>query len=80
MSELFSRQVVNHFEHHQLLTEKFNLLHSLQRQADLNKENVFDLTPITFYVEMPNVSKENAYQAAMAPFISYFQALEENKS
>lgn len=41
---------------------------------------MFDLTPITFFVEMPDVNKETAYNAAMLPFIQYFQALEENKN
>lgn len=46
----------------------------------MQKENVFDFTPITFYVEMPDVSKESAYMASMQPFIQYFQVLEENKA
>ena len=79
MSTLNSRQLINHFEHHQLITEKYNLLLMLQKQADLQKENVFDITPITFYVEMPNVAKESAYNTAMAPFLQYFQVLEDNK-
>lgn len=72
LSDLNSRQVVNHVEHHSLLTEKFNLLHSMQKYCDLNKENVFDFLPVTFYIEMPNIQKENAYNAAMQPFLQYF--------
>lgn len=45
----------------------------------MQKENVFDLTPITFFVEMPDVNKETAYNAAMLPFTQYYQALEDNK-
>lgn len=52
----------------------------LQKQCDLQKENVFDYVPITFYVEMPDVSKEAAYNTSMQPFINYFHALEENKA
>jgi len=80
LSAINSRQLVNHYENHHLITEKFNLLQQLQKQADVHKENVFDLTPITFYVDMPNVSKESSYNAAMLPFLQYFQALEDNKA
>ena len=45
----------------------------------LQKENVFDITPITFYIEMPDIQKEQAYNQALLPFIQYFQALEDNK-
>ena len=55
ISDLNSRQVVNHVENHQLISEKYNLLHVLQKYCDTQKENVFDLTPVTFYVEMPDV-------------------------
>lgn len=72
LSDLNARQAVNHFEAHQLITEKFNLLNQMQKYCDLGKENVFDYLPVTFYVEMPNVQKEQAYNQAMAPFISYF--------
>ena len=65
LSELNFRQMVNHLEFHQLITEKFNLLHSMQKFCDLNKENVFDFLPVTFYIEMPNFQKESAYNAAM---------------
>lgn len=55
ISDLNSRQVVNHVENHHLISEKYNLLHVLQKYCDTQKENVFDLTPVTFYVEMPDV-------------------------
>ena len=72
LSDLNSRQVVNHMEYHHLITEKFGLLQYMQKLCDLNKENVFDYLPVTFYIEMPNVQKENAYNSAMQPFIQYF--------
>lgn len=80
LSDLNSRQAVNHMEFHHLLTEKFNLLQQMQKYCDLQKENVFDFLPVTFYIEMPNVQKENAYNSALQPFLQYFQALEENKN
>ena len=51
----------------------------MQKYCDIQKENVFDILPITFYVEIPDVSKEGAYSASMQPFIQYFQTLEDNK-
>ena len=44
----------------------------MQKYCDLNKENVFDFLPVTFYIEMPNVQRESAYNSAMQPFIQYF--------
>ncbi len=35
--------------------------------------------PVTFYCEIPNFTKDNAYNAAIAPFLLYFQVLEDNK-
>jgi hypothetical protein len=35
--------------------------------------------PVTFYVEIPNFTKDNAYNSAIAPFLIYFQVLEDNK-
>jgi hypothetical protein len=31
------------------------------------------------YVEIPNFTKENAYNSAIAPFLMYYQLLEDNK-
>lgn len=61
VGDINSRQMINHLEHHSLITEKFNLLMVMQKWCDLNKENVFDIMPVTFYIEMPNVQRETAY-------------------
>lgn len=71
-----AKQLVNHVEHHALLTEKFNLLHVLQRYSDANKENVFDTMPVTFYVEISDPNKEQSYQAAIYQFAQLYQVLE----
>lgn len=44
----------------------------MTKQTESLKENVFDFVPITFYIEMPNVTKESAYNQSMQPFIQYF--------
>lgn len=54
-------QMVNHFEAHKLLTEKYNLLNVMQKFCDLHKENPFEFMPITFYVEFTDPHKENVY-------------------
>lgn len=52
------KQLVNHLEFHQLLSEKFNLLQVMQKHCEQTKENTFDFMPITFYVEVQDPSKE----------------------
>ena len=49
----------------------------MSKHCDVNKESVFDYTPVTFYVEVPDLEKTNQYQQAMAPFFQFHQALEE---
>ena len=71
--------MVNHMEHHHLLTEKYNLLMVMQRFCDLHKENTFDLMPITFFVEIPDATKDHIVTQALAPFATLWQVLEANK-
>ena len=71
--------MVNHFECHQLLTEKFNLLQVMQRYCEANKENTFDLMPITFFVDISEPQSKYSVTNALQPFINVWQALELNK-
>jgi hypothetical protein len=48
-------------EFHHLLTEKYNLLHVLQKYCESHKENIFDYTPVTFYVEIVDPNKDAVY-------------------
>ena len=73
------KQTVNHFEGHHYVSEKANLFRMMQKHCDLYKENIFDIVPLTFYVEIPAVDKTNQYNQALQPFIQYYQTLEENK-
>jgi hypothetical protein len=61
--------MVNHFEGHHFISEKSNLFNMLQKHCDGMKENIFDVCPITFYVEVPDVDKMTQYNQAMSPFI-----------
>ena len=72
--------MVNHFEGHHYVSEKANLFLQLQKYCDLYKENIFDIVPITFFVEVPDLEKTNQYNQAIQPFIQYYTALEENKN
>lgn len=69
---------MNHFEYHHLLTEKYNLLHVMHRHCEQMKENVFDLMPVTFYVEITDLSQQS-YAEAMKQFTLFYQSLESNK-
>ena len=79
MQDKVNLQMVNHFENHQLLTEKYNLLQVMQRFSDQHKENTFDLMPITFFVEIPDATKDLLVTQALAQFTTLYQALETNK-
>ena len=51
--------MVNHFEGHHYVSEKANLFRMLMKYCDSFKENIFDIVPITFYVEVPDLDKVN---------------------
>jgi hypothetical protein len=51
----------------------------MQRFCDAHKESAFDIMPITFFVEIPDASKDQSVTLALAPFTNFWQALEANK-
>lgn len=55
------------------------MLMVMQKYCDLHKESAFDLMPITFFVEIADASRENLVTQALAPFVTFWQALEANK-
>ena len=69
MFELVSRngqkQMVNHFEHHSVITTKDNLFRSLQKYWEAD---VFDYVPITFLIE----SNSETYKQDLDRFKSVF--------
>mmetsp|Transcript_29026 Transcript_29026/g.27990 ORF Transcript_29026/g.27990 Transcript_29026/m.27990 type:complete len:139 (-) Transcript_29026:1633-2049(-) len=77
--EFKSQQMVNHFEFHHLISEKANLFNNLQKYSESLKENIFDICPITFYVEVTDVDKTQAYNQSLQNFVSFYQTLEDNK-
>ena len=54
------KQAVNHLEFHSELSLKSKLFINLQTYSEVNKENVFNFIPITFYVEI-NPNKPNGH-------------------
>jgi hypothetical protein len=58
-SEENMKQMVNHFEFHHLITEKANLFNILKQHCESVKENIFDICPQTFYVELSEKDKIN---------------------
>lgn len=72
--------MVNHVEFHHLISEKANLFNILQKHCENFKENIFDVYPLTFYVEIQDSEKTNAYNQTLQPFIQFYQVLEENKN
>jgi hypothetical protein len=53
--------MVNHLECHHLISEKANLFHTMQKYCEVSKENIFDLTPVTFFLDVPDLEKLNLY-------------------
>ena len=51
----------------------------MQRFCDSHKESAFDIMPITFFVEIPDATKEQSVTQALAPFVLFYQALETNR-
>lgn len=43
-----TRQLINHYQNHQILTTKHQLFECMTSHCELNKVNVFDYLPITF--------------------------------
>ena len=50
----------------------------MHRYCEQIKENVFDLMPVTFYVEIADLSPQG-YADSMKQFTQFYQNLESNK-
>jgi hypothetical protein len=74
------KQLINHVEYHSLITEKYNLLHVLQRFSEQQKENLWDMIPVTFYIEMSDPTVSTVYQQSMLHFTQFWQTMEQHRS
>ena len=64
------KQVVNHFEFHKEISTKIGLVKNLQLYCELNKISLFDLTPVTFIIDLDDKYVEYDIQE----FVKFFQA------
>ena len=69
---------MNHFEFHAHLSEKSKLFKNLCNYALKLRENPFDYTPLTYYIEV-DITNQKSYAKMIHPFVNAFYALEDNK-
>jgi len=63
------KQIVNHFENHKEISTKNLLIKNLSLYCELNKVNLFDLTPTTFLFDMDD---EVNFDTDMQRFAKFF--------
>lgn len=56
------KQLVNHFEYHKEISSKTGLIKNLAYYCEQNKMNLFDLTPITFIIDLNKDDSESTLQ------------------
>lgn len=52
----------------------------MQKYCEATKESIFDILPVTFYVEIMDIDKSQDYNKLMQPFVQFYQTLEENRT
>ena len=62
------KQVVNHFEQHKEISTKSGLIKNLQIYCETNKLNLFDITPVTFLIDL----QDDNCEAQLGKFVSFF--------
>ena len=53
------KQIVNHFENHNQLTNKLNLFINLLKFCENNNQNLFNFFPLTFPIQFGSINYEN---------------------
>lgn len=72
------KQFVNHLENHKEISTKSRLFESMKKYWESIKTNVFDVIPLTFYIDIdPN--KTNSKFTALSNFYTVYNILEESK-
>lgn len=71
--------LLNHLEGHKEITRKNELLQNLKRQLQHDKENIFDYTPISFQVSIPE-GKYGSLDFFLQKFLKCYEALEKTKA
>ena len=76
LAPYLSPQIANHFEFHQEITNKVNLLQNLTAFCEKNKLSINDIMPITFAIDL----KSKRLNSQLLLFVSYFKSLKGEKS
>ena len=74
------KQIVNHFENHNQLTNKLNLFLNLLKFCEKNKINLFNFFPLTFPIQFDNVNYENQINSFKFLFNNIKNYLNYNKN
>jgi len=69
-----TKQLVNHFENHQIFTTKDLMFRHLFNHCEAKKLNVFDFVPLTFILEVDSVNSASDYER----FLNYFYNIEKS--
>jgi hypothetical protein len=73
-----TRNMINHLEGHRELTTKDNLVINLKAQLQHECENLFDYTPVTFHVNIPD-GKQTSLEHFFKKFLSFYYVLNSTK-
>ena len=72
------KQIVNHLEWHATLSEKSLLYETMKAYCESMKQNIFDIMPVTFLIEVESL-KPHVVNTAILPFMQNYNILEEHK-
>jgi len=73
------KQATNHLEFHSELSSKSKLFLNLQTYSEINKENVFNFLPITFYIEVTREKLNGQLNNLIHRFSTFHRMLEAKK-
>lgn len=68
VNQFGTRQLINHFNNHAIITTKHQLFENMAVWCELKKINVFKILPITFTLQMENIN----CAVEMDKFLQYF--------
>ena len=76
--EIRPQMLLNHFEFHKELTRKDDLIHNLKTQLQHDCESLFDYTPISFHITIPE-GRYSTLDTFLQKFLNCFETLQLNK-
>jgi hypothetical protein len=71
--------LLNHLEYHKELTRKDDLINNLKTQLQHDNENLFDYTPVSFVISIPE-GKYSTIDVFLQKFLSCFETFNVNKA